>query len=110
MTELLTTTQLVQTVLLHEKQARNSDSFLYLKVLEHIAEEKGIDLQNLTVPDFLSSLNILPFPGFETVRRSRQRLQALNPLLAASDEVESFRADKEKEYRAFALGDPHVKC
>ena len=41
MTELLSTAKLVKSILEEDSQARNSDSILYLRVLERIAKEKG---------------------------------------------------------------------
>lgn len=102
--QLITTTNLVKTILETNTQARNSDSYLYLKVLEHIALQKGIDLQGLTVPNFLLSLNVLGLPCFETVRRSRQKIQSEYPELAANKAVQEFRAANEQEYRGYAKG------
>ena len=101
MTNLKATSHLVKDILETDPQTRNSDSFLYLKVLENIAEQKDINLQKITVPDFLTSSE-LPFPGFETVRRSRQKIQATYPELAACDKVEEMRMINESEYRQFA--------
>jgi hypothetical protein len=56
----------------------------------------------LSVPVFLTKMNELGFPPFESVRRNRQKLQAAHPELAACEAVESFREEKEKEFRAFA--------
>lgn len=101
MTNLKATSHLVKDILEADPQTRNSDSFLYLKVLENIAEQKDINLQKITVPDFLTSSD-LPFPIFETVRRSRQKIQASHPDLAACDKVEEMRMINEMEYRQFA--------
>ena len=105
MNELKTTTKLVKSILEVDKQARNSDSVLYLRVLEHIAAEKGIQLDYLTVRRFLTSMNILPFPPFESVRRTRQKVQATFPELASAEKIAKMRMENEKEYRAYALGD-----
>ena len=102
MTDLKTTTALVKAILEEDKQCRNSDSFLYLKVLSVIGKQKGIDLEKMSVPYFLLNLHGAGFPGFETVRRTRQKLQATHPELAACERVESFRAENEAEFRAFA--------
>lgn len=105
MNDFKTTTKLVTSILEENKQARNSDSLLYLKVLERISEERGIHIHGITVPDFLTSMDVLGFPGFETVRRTRQKIQAANPELAACDKVAEYRAENEKEFKAFALGE-----
>jgi len=105
MTNLTTTTNLVKEILEEDKQARNSDSLLYLKVLERVAEDCGINLQSLSVPNFLASMNILPFPGFETVRRTRQKVQQHRPDLAACEKVEAMRQENEQIFREYARGD-----
>lgn len=102
--ELSTYTGLVKSILETDTQARNSDSFLYLKVLQHIADEKDIWLNGLTVPDFLMSMNLFGFPGFETIRRTRQKIQEKFPELSANDTVQGFREENEKDFRDFARG------
>jgi hypothetical protein len=105
MSDLNTTTQIVRNILEVNNHARNSDSYLYLKVLEHVSEKNGIGLEDLTVPEFLTSIDFLGFPGFETVRRSRQKIQATYPELASSEKVAAMRMENEKVFRAFARGE-----
>jgi hypothetical protein len=99
---LITTTNLVKTLLAIDPQTRNSDSYLYLKVLEHCAIQKGIDLQGLTVSDFLISMNVLGLPCFETVRRTRQKIQKEYPEFKACESVQEARAENEIEFRSYA--------
>lgn len=105
MLDLKNTTALVKSILEHDKQCRNSDSFLYLKVLSATAKQKGIDLEKMTVPYFLLNLHGAGLPPFESVRRARQKIQEHNPHLAACEAVEGFRAENEAEYRAFVRSD-----
>lgn len=105
MLDLKNTTALVKSILEQDKQCRNSDSFLYLKVLSTVAQRKGIDLEKMTVPYFLINLHGAGFPGFETVRRTRQKLQQHHPELAACEAVEGFRMENEAEFRAYARGE-----
>ena len=100
--DLKNTTALVKSILEQDKQCRNSDSFLYLKVLSAVARPKGIDLEKMTVPYFLINLHGAGLPPFESVRRARQKIQAAYPELAACEAVEGFRAENEREYREFA--------
>lgn len=102
--QLITTTNLVKTILETNTQARNSDSLLYLKVLEHCALQKGVDLQLLSVSAFLTSMNIFGFPCFETVRRSRQKIQREYPELKGCEAVEAARAENEQTFREYAKG------
>jgi len=108
MTNLTTTTKLVKAILEENQQARNSDSYLYLKVIEHISEEEGYGLQHMTVPFFLENMNGYGFPPFESVRRTRQKIQQTYPHLAASKKVEEYRTANEEVYRAYAQGVQNV--
>lgn len=102
MDDLNTTTKIVKHILTTNPHTRNSDSFLYLKVLEYIADQQGLMFPAMTVQYFLTNLSDLPFPGFETVRRTRQKLQADYPDLAANTSVKAMRAEKEQEYLKYA--------
>ena len=73
---LKTVSALVKNILEHDHKARNTDNHLYLMVLEHYSGLRGIDIHAMTVPVFLKELDRRSFPGFETVRRSRQKVQA----------------------------------
>ena len=105
MLDLKNTTALVKSFLEQDKQCRNSDSFLYLKVLTEVGKQKGIDLYQMSVPYFLLNLHGAGLPPFESVRRARQKIQAAHPELAACESVEAFRAENEAEYMAFARGE-----
>ena len=100
--ELKTTKGLVKTILTNYPQTRNSDSLLYLKVLQRIAGVNDINLENITIPTFLSGLNKSPFPQFESVRRARQKLQAEFTELSANEEVQEFRDENEVAFREFS--------
>lgn len=104
MKDLKSTKALVKLILEQDEQARNSDSFLYIKVINAIADINCIDLGAVPVIDFLLNLKKSPFPPFESVRRSRQKVQAECPWLAASATVEEFRAENEQNFREFARG------
>ena len=107
MNELKNTTKLVKAILEEDKQARNSDSHLYLKVLEVIAVHHGYNLKKISVYDFLEyrASDYPFFPGFETVRRTRQKVQQHHPDLAACDKVKGMRMINETEFRQYARGD-----
>lgn len=102
MYELNSTKALVNSILETDERARNSDSYLYLAVLGAIANREGIDLNKISVVDFLRGLSNSPFPPSESVRRTRQKVQAECPWLAAQKRVKGFREAKEKKFRAFA--------
>ena len=105
MNDLKTTTKLVKAILEEDKQARNSDSFLYLRVIETIADQNGTNLWGISVPIFLMSMKENGFPAFETVRRTRQKVQQHHPELAACDRVKGMRMINETEFRQYARGE-----
>ena len=105
MNDLKTTTKLVKAILEQDEMARNSDSFLYLKVIETIADQKGINLFGISVPVFLVSMMENGFPPFESVRRTRQKIQEHHPELGACDKVAGMRMINETTFRQYARGE-----
>lgn len=105
MSDLKTITDLVRALLEQDARCRNSDGFLYLRVLFTYAKKNGINLDAMSVSDFLMNHHGNDFPIFETIRRSRQKLQQHHPELAASETVEGFRKENEAQYYAYAVGD-----
>lgn len=98
--ELNTVRAIVKDVLEEDMQARNSDMHLYIKICERInpealSEPFGFVLENLKEMDL---------PNFETVRRSRQKLQEDNKEYSASANVEAQRMLNEDAFRNFARG------
>lgn len=102
---LKTITDLVRALLEEDVRCRNSDSFLYLRVLFAYADRHGESLDGMTVADFLLNHHGSDYPIFETVRRTRQKLQQHHPELEASEAVQGFRAEKEADFFAYAVGD-----
>lgn len=72
---LQSTKALVKSILEQDERARNSDSYLYFRILERI--DKAV--LTLTVSEFLLSMGMKGIPPFESVRRTRQMLQAECP-------------------------------
>lgn len=101
MNDLIPTTKLVKVILEQDKRARNSDNYLYYKVIEYVAEARGLDTRNINIRDFWLCWYYI-FPNVETVRRSRQKLQRRHPELGASKRVKVLRAEQEKLFRAYA--------
>jgi len=108
MADLKTTTSIVKLILENNEMARNSDSYLYLKVLECVGEQQGINFPNWTVHTLLLCMADYNIPPFESVRRSRQKIQQTYPHLAASKKVEEYRTVNEGKYRAYAQGMTNV--
>lgn len=104
MKELKAVSALVKHFLKQNEAARNSDNELYLLIVIHYCEKMGISLCDMTVIDFFRLIEHHRFPSFETVRRSRQKVQRTYPELAATGEVAVHRNKNQKVYRAFANG------
>ena len=104
MHELKSTTQLVRAILENDEAARNSDNYLYLKVVQHFGSLRNIQAEAMPLADFLLDMGNLGFPGFETVRRTRQKVQREFPELASAEAVKGFREAREDAFREYARG------
>ena len=97
-----TTSDLVHEILKTEPECRNSDNILYLRVLQTIGKQNGIDVNTMSVPTLFLNMHSMKLPAFETVRRTRQKIQHHFPELSAHKPVSDFRAQKEKIFREYA--------
>ncbi len=98
-TELKNTTTLVKAILETDIKARSSDDYLYIKVCERI----NPIAVHIPFKDMLLKRKEWGIPGFETVRRTRQKIQEENADLGASDNVEGQRLLNEEAFREYAL-------
>ena len=105
MNELKTTTDIVKNILEVDEQARNNDGYLYFKVLDLCGHRDGVRYIQMTIREFLPHVNSMGVPNFETVRRTRQKIQQHCPELGACEKVAGYRAEKEKEFKSYALGE-----
>lgn len=98
--ELKTTHDIVKHILSENPHARNSDSFLIVKVYSYIMPEV------VTMPFYtvMASQKEFGLPSPETIRRTRQKLQAEFPELSANDKVAAGRMENEESFREYALG------
>lgn len=103
-TELINTTELVKSILQRNPKARNDDNFLYYLVCKEVGSRNDIDIESMSMPRFFLNLRFFGFPAFETVRRSRQKLQATYPELAGHQRVEAKRTQYEGKFRDYARG------
>lgn len=102
MKELMTTTDLVKRILEERPEARCSDNILYFFVCGIIAKEKGLDMDKISMTKFLLNMKECGFPQFESVRRTRQKIQEKNPCLSADSRVEAHRMMNENTFREYA--------
>jgi len=73
-------------------------------VLKVYAKRLGIDLGSMTVDTLYRHRNEWGFPKSESIRRTRQLVQAKHPDLAASDPIDAYRLVNEERVRSFVRG------
>lgn len=100
LSELKATQDLVKYLLTTEPRTRNSDDFLYIRV----CEIRGGEAVKRPFWDALLNRKQYGIPPFESVRRSRQKLQRAFPELAGSKDVEAQRKVNEEAFREYARG------
>ena len=98
MSKLKKTSEIVKQVLQEIPATRNSDDLLYVHVCNRINPE----VCNYPFHTVLIHRKELKLPPFESVRRTRQKVQQHFPELAASETIEGFRVVREEEYRDYA--------
>lgn len=97
-------THLVKRILEIDERARNSDDYLYSMVAVCYGLNYGIDITKVSMIRFFTMRNEWDIPGYETVRRSRQKIQQHFPELRAKEEVDNNRQLRELEFREYARG------
>ena len=90
MQKLRTIEDKVRAILKKDEEARNDDMVLYLKVCNSYFKE------------VMSQYRYLGLPSFESVGRTRRKLQAEHPELLGSIRIQKIRAKQEQNYRRYA--------
>lgn len=98
MKELQNTAKIVKQILEEDEKARNSDNYLIIKVYERLYPP----VANMPFSYVLKHRKDYGLPSFETIRRTRQKLQHDYPELAACDAVRTNREIRENEFREYA--------
>ena len=98
MDDLKTVSDLVREILESSREARNSDNQLYCLVCLALHPEIAF----IPFTQFFLHQSELGVPGFETVRRTRQKLQATFPELRPEQRIETARAHNENVVREWA--------
>ena len=96
--ELKTTSEVVKHILETFQNSRNDDHLLYYLVCAFINKE----VIGRPFGDIFTNRKDYGIPAFETVRRTRQKVQAENPHLVADKEVETMRKANEEAFREYA--------
>ena len=96
--ELSAAPAIVKDILQRCPAARDCDPLLYVKVVEVL----NPSVLGMNFEDVMLNLEDLGLLKFETVRRTRQKLQAEYPNLKPCKEVQEFRSENEEVFRRFA--------
>lgn len=97
MNDIKNTSDLVKKILSMYPKSRNSDDYLYVKVCESI----NAIATNLPFYEIMLNRKNYSFPSFETVRRTRQKIQRTYPELSGNDDVEANRLLREYQFRYY---------
>lgn len=95
----------VKAILEADKQARNSDNYLYYTICKQILESQGMSIDRMPLALGLLYPGEYGLPKFESVRRARQKVQAAFPELASDARIEEMKAIREQVYKAFAISE-----
>ena len=95
----LTKVQDIVDLQLHnDARTRESDDYLYIKVLEYIVPS----ITDKPLNYVFSHMSDFNLPHYESVRRTRQKIQAEKPWLKPDENVRRYRLDNEQKYRDYA--------
>jgi len=97
--EIRVTDQVVREILREYPYTRDSDELLYYEVIHKICKRT-----DLSAYDVFVLRDAYGLPCFETVRRTRQFVQAEDDTLRGSIRGRKTRSDREKLFKAYAIG------
>lgn len=99
--ELKTISKIVKEALEESPEARNDDCLLYVIVCGRI----NPDVYSSGFAEVMANRAFLKIPAPETVRRSRQKIQAEFPELSGTKDCQKARKEFETDFREFARCD-----
>lgn len=88
----------VKAILQKNEDARNDDMVLYLALCNLYLEDAG----NMPLAEIMTRHKEIGLPSFESVGRTRRKLQEKYPELLGSVRMQKIRAKGEKAYRRYA--------
>lgn len=91
-------TDLVLEILQNDRQARNSDDYLY----HEVCKKTNPDILTAPFNMVLTGFKSYGVPAYESVGRARRLIQAQNPDLRADDAVSDFRYENEIRYEEYS--------
>lgn len=98
MQKLKTIEDKVKSILISQTETRDNDMKLYLCVCRYCLPAIG----TMPFETVMTQCRSLGIPCFESVRRTRQKLQEQNPELIGTARVKKLRAAQEQAYRQYA--------
>lgn len=101
MSELYNLQEWVEIELINRPETRNDDYLLVMNVWKH---RYGVHESN-SISQVMRHHNDLGLPGWDSIRRARQKAQAENPELRAKAEIDKARLDKQEEYVEYATAE-----
>lgn len=102
MKRLQTVENIVRPILERSIEARNDDMVLFRLICSECMERYGY-CENVAFDDVMRNYKKYGIPRFESVRRTRQKIQAKYPELGCSPEVRRARKKAEAAYRDYAV-------
>ena len=96
--EIKSTQGLVESVLIKYKKARNSDDYLYLKVIAKVNPQ----VVSMPFINVMQNTRALGLPPYETVSRIRRKLQETHPELWSDKKIKAYREEAEKDFEDYA--------
>ena len=88
----------VKSVLTEDKKTRDDDMLLYLKVCNSYLKGTG----EMAFAEVMIQHKFLGLPSFESVSRTRRKLQATYSDLIGSARIKQLREEQENLYREYA--------
>ena len=88
----------VKAILEKDEEARNDDMLLYLEVCNTCLKGTGA----MPFAEVMAQYKYLGLPNFESVGRTRRKLQEKYPELAGNSRVKKLRKSREQDYRRYA--------
>lgn len=98
MSRLKQITKVVRVYLTEKPETRNDDELLY----RYVCEDFNREATALPFCVVMTNRRRLGIPPFESVRRSRQKLQEHNEDLRPDEDIEAIREVEEEKYRKYA--------
>ncbi len=99
MKDLKTIESRVRAILENNPDARDDDMILYLMYSNKYGK---VRVGELPFEMVMSNYKVFHIPCFESVRRTRQKIQASTPELGCSPEVRRARRKQQKKYESYA--------